>query len=448
MPLTTQGTYDVVVCGGGVSGTMAAVSAARQGARTALLEKGPFLGGVLAMGYFPHSFYANTGKKAIGGIAQELIDRLKDNGGSLGHLRYEGGHLYTITPVDSEMVKIELMKMAKEAGVDVFFETIVNDVIMEGKSIKGVIIQSKEGTEIIGANMVIDATGDGDAAYMAGAEYEKGREDDGKMQPVSLAMRVSNVDTLRLVGEVATDQSVLMTKRPGSEKEYPVYFVARLGKWDDTPEAREIFTDRNHQMFCLCTLENDIYLNISRVIGVDGTKLRESSGALMDTRLQIEKMFRFVKKYIPGFEKCNLIGGTFLGVRESRRFKGEYTLTEEDIKEGRKFDDNICLVGYPMDMHDPDGGNVVFKQIGGDGTYGIPFRCMLLPGYDNLMVTGRCISVTHQALASARTMSACMCMGQAAGTAAALACRKEQGFHHVSVGELQEELAKQGAILE
>ncbi|MEY8337129.1 FAD-dependent oxidoreductase [Lachnospiraceae bacterium 62-35] len=448
MPLITQGRYDVAVCGGGVAGTMAAISAARQGARAVLIEKGPFLGGVLAMGYFPHSFYANTGKKAIGGIAEELIQRLIQTGGSLGHLRYEGGHLYTITPVDSELVKIELIKMAKEAGVDVFFETIVNNVIMEDKRVKGVMIQNKEGTELLEAEMIIDATGDGDIACMAGAPYEKGRKRDGKMQPVSLAMRVSNVDTKKMAEEVPSDQAVLMVKRPGSDTEYPVYFVARLGKWDDTSEAKELFTDKNHQMFCLCTLENDIYLNISRVIGVDGTQIRESSKALMDARLQIEKLYHFIKKYIPGFEKCHLIGGTFLGVRESRRFIGNYTLTGEDIREGKKFEDNICLVGYPMDMHDPDGGNVVFKEIGGDGTYGIPLRCLTLPGYDNLMVAGRCISVTHEALASARTMSACMCMGQAAGTAAAMVCGKKDGLKELSVPELQEKLKQQGAILE
>lgn len=447
MLLKTLGKYDVVVCGGGVAGTMAAVAAARSGARTALLEKGPFLGGVLAMGYFPHSYYANTGKKAIGGLAQELIDRLVKTGGSLGHLRYEGGHLYTITPVDSEMVKIELMKMVREAGVQVFFETIANDVVMDENKIQGVIIQSKAGAQMIEAKMMIDATGDGDIAYMAGAAFEKGREEDGKMQPVSLAMRVSNVDTLETIAKVASDQAVLMAKRPGADRDMPVYFVARLGKWDDTEEAKEIFTDKNHQMFCLCTLENDIYLNISRIVGVDSTSLKDNSQALADSRLQLEKIYNFIKKYVPGFSKCNLIGGTFLGVRESRRFLGDYILKEEDIIGGKKFEDNICLVGYPMDMHDPDGGNVVFTPIGGDGTYGIPFRSLLPKGFSNLAVAGRCISVTHKGLASARTMSACMCMGQAAGTAAAMAASINGDFRNISVTELQKKLEKAGAIL-
>ncbi len=446
MAIHSQGMYDVVVCGGGVAGTMAAISAARNGARTILVEKGPFLGGVLSMGYFPHSFYANSGKKAIGGLAEELIERLKKVNGTLGHLRYQGGHLYTVTPVDSEMVKCTLMRMAEEAGVEMLFETIINNVVTAGATITAVVLQSKQGTQTLQAKTVIDATGDGDVAYMAGAAYEKGRED-GKVQPVSLSMRVSNVDTLRMMKEIPTDQAVLMAKRPGSETEKPVYFVGRLGKWDDTPEAKELFTDKNRQMFCLCMLEDDIFLNISRVVGVDATNLRENSGALVQARLQVEEMYHFVRKYLPGFENCHLIAGSFLGVRETRRICGEYQLTEEDIAAGRMFDDNICLVGYPMDMHDPDGGNVVFTGIGGDGTYGIPYRCMLPKGYQNLLVAGRCISVTHKALASARTMSACMCMGQAAGVAASIAGAENKPVGSISVQGLQDKLIQQKAIL-
>ncbi len=444
--LICRGKYDVIVCGGGTSGTMAAVSAARSGLKTLLVEKGPILGGVLSMGYFPHSFYANTGKRAIGGMAQELIDRLQAKGGSLGHLRYEGGHLYTITPVDSEMVKIVLLEMCVEAGVEILFETLVNDIITAGSRVTGLFLENKEGKRTVEGDMIIDATGDGDIACLAGAEYEKGRSD-GKMQPVSLSMRVSNVDTLRMAAEIPTDQAVLMAKRPGSDCEKPVYFVARLGKWDDTPEAKEIFTDKNRQMFCLCTLEDDIFINISRVVGVDATSADEASGAIISTRLQIDKIYRFVRKYLPGFENCHLIAGNFLGVRESRRFVGDYTLTEEDIKAGRMFEDNICLVGYPMDMHDPEGGNVVFSPIGGDGTYGIPYRCLTPKGLDNLLITGRCISVTHAALASSRTMSACMCMGQAAGIASALALKNGGNYRCIDIKELQNKLEEQGAIL-
>lgn len=441
-----RGEYDVAVCGGGTAGTLAAISAARNGAKTLLIERTPFLGGVAVMGFWPHVFFTRTGKKAVGGLAQEIIDELIRLEGSLGHLRYEGGHLYTVTPVDCEVLKVVLIKMVSEAGVDVMYNATVRDICMQGQRVTGLIIQTKGGTFLANAKMIIDCTGDGDVAAMAGAPFNKGRED-GKTQSVSLIMRLTNVDLIKMAEQVPTDKPVLWANKPHSNKKTPVYFPGRLGPWDDTEEAQQLFTDKNHQIFCLAPWVSDVVVNTSRLVGIDGTVYDEVNRAEFKARLQIHAIYKFLQKYIPGFSESNFIGGYILGVRETRRFIGDYELTEDDVLAGRKFNDNIGLGAYPLDMHDPDGGNVTFTQIGGDGSYGIPYRCLLPQGVENVLVAGRCISATHKALASVRSIASCMVMGQAAGLAAAIATREKKSAKEVDVRYLQTCLQQQGAIL-
>lgn len=438
--------YDVVICGGGTAGAAAAIASGRNGAKTLLIEKEQWLGGIGAVGFFPHSFFANgSGRRAVAGISEEIIERLKKMGGSLGHLRFEGGHLYTHTPVDHEIKRVLLMEMAEESGVEMLLDTIINEVRVEDGRIVSVIAQNKWGSQEIKGRIFVDCTGDGDIGYRAGAPFEKGRED-GKMQPCSLNMRLTNVDMVRFAKEVPTDMASLWVERPSGRKT-PVYYVGRLGKWDHTPEAKELFTDRNHQLFCLCARENDIIANISRLVGMDATNQDDVTNAAVKLRMQIYKMYQFLKKYVPGFENCSLIGETVVGFRESRRFNGKYTITEEDCLAGRKFDDDVGLACYPLDMHDPDGGNVTFRQIGGDGSYGIPYRALIPLNVKNLLIAGRIVSATHEALATVRSIAACEVMGQAAGTAAALAAEEGVEPEKLDIKKLQEKLESQNVIL-
>ncbi|WP_338824704.1 hypothetical protein MHOCP_03030 [Moorella humiferrea] len=441
------GNYDVIICGGGTAGVLAAIAAGRAGARTLLIERGPFLGGVSVMGFYPHSFYASSGKKVVGGLPQEIIDELVKRDGSLGHLRYEGGHLYALTPVDCEILKVVLMQMVIDAGVDLMLNSLIRDIAMEGTRISTVIIQTKADTFLASAQVVIDCTGDGDVGYMAGAPYHKGRQD-GKMQPVSLVMRLTNVDLIKLANDIPTETPVLWAHKPRSKIKTPVYIRGVLTPWEGTPEYQQLFTDKNHQIFCLAPWATDVTVNTSRLVGVDGTDYKELVQAETASRIQIFRIYEFLKKYIPGFAESNMVGGQFLGVRETRRFVGDYQLTEEDIYAGRKFEDNIGLAAYPLDMHDPEGGNVTFTPIGGDGSYGIPYRALLPQKVENLLVAGRCLSATHRALASVRSIAACMVMGQAAGLAASMAAEKKITPKEVNIKELQKKLRAQGAILE
>ena len=438
--------YDVVVCGGGTAGAMAGIAAARSGAKTLIIEKEQWLGGSGAVGFFTHSVYANgSGKKGVDGLTEELIQRLIKMGGAFGHLRFEGGHLWTHTPVDHELKRVALAQMAEEAGCDFKFDTIVNDLSCKDGKIEYLVSQNKFGTDHIYAKVFIDCTGDADIAYRSGVPCEKGRAD-GKMQPASLNMRLSNVDMVKFAQSVPTDKEQLWIDRPSGRKT-PLYFVGLLGQWDDTPEAKELFTDKNHQLFCLCFRENDIIANTSRIIGVHGTKEEDFDRANLALRTQIYKMWAFLKKYVPGFENCNLIGETVVGFRETRRIKGEYTVTLDDVLAGRMFEDNIGLACYPLDVHDPDGGNVKFTQIGGDGSWGIPYRALLPLNVDNLLVAGRCMSCSHEALASARSIASCEVQGQAAGTAAALCVKEDCIPRKLDINELQDALRKQNVIL-
>lgn len=446
MVLKHRGSYDVVICGGGTAGALAAISAGRNGARTLLVERGPFLGGVSVMGFFPHSFFGHSGKKAVGGLPQEIIDELIKREGSLGHLRYEGGHLYTHTPVDCEILKVVLMQMALEAGVDIMLNSLVKDISMEGNRINAIVIQTKADTFVADTKVVIDCTGDGDIGYMAGAPFNKGRQD-GKMQPVSLMMRITNLDLIKLAKEVPSQTPVLWADKPRSKVKTPVYFRGVLTPWEDTPEYQELFTDKNHQLFCLAPWANEATVNTSRLVGVDGTDYNAVTKAEAVSRLQIFKIYEFLKKYVPGFAESNMVGAHYMGVRETRRFVGDYELTEDDIYEGRKFEDNIGLAAYPLDMHDPDGGNVTFTPIGGDGAYGIPYRTLLPQKVENLLIAGRCLSATHKALASVRSIAACMVMGQATGLAATMAAKENISVKEVDVKKLQNSLQSQGVIL-
>ena len=447
MPVEFRGSYDVIVCGGGTAGTVAAISAARNGARTLLVEKGPFLGGVSVTGFFPHSFYGSSGKKAVEGIPQELIDELIKLDGSLGHLRYEGGHLYAHTPVDNEILKAVLMQKVMDSGVDLMLNALISDISMQGSRIKSLEIRTKTKNFIATTQTVIDATGDGDIAFRAGAPYNLGRQDK-KMQPVSLLMRLTNIDWAKLIDAVPTETPILWANKPRSTEKTPAYFRGLLTQWEDTEEYNQLFTDRNHQLFCLSPWATEATINTTRIVGVNGIDYDDINAAEIKGRKQVLETYRFLVKFVPGFACSNLVTGHSIGVRESRRFVGDYEITEDDVLAGRKFDDNIGLAAYPMDMHDPNGGNVTFKQIGDDGSYGIPYRSLLPQGIDNLLIAGRCLSATHGALASVRSIAACMVMGQATGAAATIASRDRKTMREVDVKELQTILKGQKVILE
>lgn len=418
---------DVLVVGGGPAGFSAAVNAARQGARTMLIEQSGDVGGVATTGMMSH-WTGNT----RGGFYEELLDRSSDTPENRCSIGQNGGERQVI---NTEKLKTVMLELLQEAGVLLQLYTFACDVVMEEHIIKGVIIESKSGREVIFAKQVIDASGDGDIAARAGAEFVTGREEDGLTQPMTLMFRVGGVDFDRAVFPGGFEDNL----------EIPGGGIQELGKTHIPHPA-------GHVLLYKSTLPGIVTCNMTNCIGVDGTKSHELTEATYVCRSQIDSIIAFLRAFVPGYEKCFLVASaSMIGVRETRHFVGEYTLTAQDILEARVFEDWIVTrAHFNFDVHnitgsglDETGAQKHFTQTQG---YTIPYRCLIPVKIDNLLLAGRNISGTHIAHSNYRVMPICVNMGQGAGIAAALCAKLGIRPRELDAGEVQEILKSQGVF--
>ena len=417
---------DVLVVGGGTAGVGAAVAAARTGAETLLIERYGFLGGVANVGLCLHTFHSSKGERVVAGLPWEMITRMREMGGSTGPVFIENAHMQTTTPIDVEVMKYVTQELILEAGGTIQYHTNPLEVLVENGRVAGVVVTSKGGRQEIRARRVIDATGDGDIATWAGVPFEKGRTSDGKMQRMSLVFKLGNVDLPRAFADIG--KGAAWAPLPLSGESYPVWWSATLAKYADTVAEEDLFLGID-EFWGNTVRARETNINASRLQGLDGTQARDLSTGEIEGKRQVFKLAAFLRRCVAGFENSYVLAtAPFIGVRETRRMIGEYQLTGEDCLSGRKFEDGIAKVGYPIDIHDPTSGKTLFTPIGGpDGSYDIPYRSLVPKGIDDLLLAGRCISTTHEAMASTRTMITGMMVGQAAGTAAALSLA--QGVH-------------------
>ena len=431
---------DVVVCGGGPAGVSAAISAARNGAKTLLLEYEYCLGGMSTSGMMNHMGPMHDEQKIIiGGVPWEIFQHLVSIKAAVQAVPCPPTDIENYWPAfDPEAMKFVLDNMVEEAGVKVLFHCYGVGIVPNKGKRTGLIIESKSGRMAILAKVIIDATGDGDIAVAAGASFKKGRDEDGLMMPMTLQSQVVNTDQEKVSEFITQHLEELRKGAVANGEKFPGYIgPGFLAKGYGT------FAVRKEQL----------YFNISHAFGVDGTKVEDLSRVAIDARKQIWEGFNFSKKYIPGFEKSFLAASAAqLGVRESRRIVGDYTLNLDDVMGSKKYDDAICRYACWVDIHYtvPGEKEKPYAKIGArtPGTsYDIPYRCLLPAKVDNVIVAGRCFSATQDALASARMMPACMAMGQAAGTAAAIAAGKNLSPRNVNVKTLQEVLRQQGAMI-
>lgn len=435
---------DVLIIGGGPSGVAASISAARCGAKVTLVEKNGFVGGNAVTGLCLHTFHDANGKKIVGGFPEELIDSLGKIGGTIGPVEIKNAHMRTTTPIDHELMKYLMLKIIHENQVELYLHSFGSDVIVEGESIKEVIVETKSDRIKITADVIIDATGDGDIAAWAGATYKKGREEDGLMQAMSLMYKMINVDLEKALQYIGKGMAYA---EKDSEDKICMWFSADLDKFKNYVEEEKLFPYSHHMFWGNSFHKGDVNLNITRIIKLDPTDANELTRAEIEARYQVYRTSEFLKKYVPGFEKAYVVSSApFIGIRDTRRIIGEYILTEDDVLNGRRFHDAIARSGYPVDVHDPKGTGTTFVQVK-EGYYEIPYRCLLPLEFDNLLVTGRCISTTARALASARTMITTMCLGQAAGVAAALSSKDEVSPKSMDENKIREVLIEQGALL-
>jgi len=412
---------EVAVIGGGPAGLCAAVAAAEEGADTLLIERYGFLGGMATAGLInPFMPYYTGGEQIIKGLFQRIIDKL-DAAGGWSHRQDEWGR----DAFDPEIMKLVCQQMCEEAAVQLRLHTMLAGAIAEnGRVTQGVLV-SKSGFEAVQADIFIDATGDGDLAAAAGAEYEQGRPEDGLCQPMSLMFRMGGVDEERMP--------------PRDE-------INRL--YDEAKARGEIDNPRENVLFFYTTRRGEIHFNTTRVVKLDGTDADDLTQAEIEGRRQVEQMVAFLKERVAGFEQAHLAAtGVQIGVRESRRIRGEYVLTGEDVLGARKFADGIARGCYPVDIHNPEGTGTVIKELAPGESYDIPYRCLCPRGFDNLLVAGRPISADHEAHSSLRVMPIAAAIGEAAGVAAAIAVQHRQSVRDISTQQLRQRLIARGASL-
>ncbi|MGM0834799.1 MAG: FAD-dependent oxidoreductase [Bacillota bacterium] len=417
---------DVLVTGGGAAGTIAAIAAARQGLKVLLIESQGCLGGsrtATGVDTF-YGFYTpgERSRRIVGGIPWEIVQRLVKKQACFERPNTYGAG--TGITYDVEQLKVVYEEMALEAGVKLLFHTYACEVSSEKNEISSVVVANKHGLSEIKAKLYIDATGDGDLAARSGAPFEKSTLHE--MQSLTTIFFLGNVNTEEARKVPHTEMAQLM--REGNK--LGSYQLPREdGSWHITP----------HPGVVQC--------NMVRVPGIDGTDPFAVTLAEIEGRKQVQEYSRFLKENIRGFEQSYLLSTSqYIGVRETRRILGEYVLTEEDVVEGRKFDDVIACCGAPVEDHQ-SGSGTRWVYVKGDGIYQIPYRALLPKLVDNMIVAGRCLSATHGAHASARNSAQCMAMGQAAGTAAAISMKENKAFRDINVENLKTRLVEDDAIL-
>ena len=445
--------FDVIVVGGGVTGFVAATAASRNGAKTLLIERDGALGGTMTNALVgPMMTFHSGSEQLIRGIPQEVIDRLAALGASPGHVIDTTGYVKTVTPFDSEALKLVAQRMVLESGAEILLSSWMQDVILEGNTLRGVSVLNKGGSEKLYGRVLIDASGDGDLAFRSGAAWAMGRENDHAVQPVSLMFKVGPIEP-----EIIKDH---ILQHPEDFKMTPEGIRALQGQTHiavngfmqtlaQSIQNGELALNRDHVLFFSSNTPNEAVINMSRIAVADPLDAWEMSKAELLGREQMAALLTFLRNHIPGFGKARILAaGNRVGIRESRRILGEYILTGEDILRGVQFPDAVLRYAYPIDLHPSTAGERNEDRFLKSGDYyEIPYRCLVPLKVEQLLVAGRCISATHEAQGSLRTSPACMALGQAAGTAAALSIREETNPRRLSTGMLQQTLREQGVYI-
>lgn len=405
---------DVLVLGSGPAGFAAAYTAAKNGAKVILVEQGGDVGGISTSGLMSH-WTGSCGSP----LYWEILKRSAD--------KNEGEHKGVITIfIDPEKLKTLYMEMLNEVHVQLMLYTFGYDAICDGDKVLGATVINKSGRTDIYAKVTIDATGDGDIAARAGAEFVLGRESDHKMQPATLMFKVGGVDYSRAVFLGAFEDTYETEKGE----------LQALGRQHIPHPAGHVLTMRT-------TLPGIVTCNMTNVLDIDGTNAEDLTRATLTCRQQMDDIVRFLREFVPGYENCFIVSSaSLIGIRETRHFKGKYTITRDDIWQARVFDEYVVKDAYfNFDVHnitgaglDETGVQYEFTQKKG---YTIPYGCLLPVKTENLLLCGRNISGTHMAHSNFRAMPICVGTGEAAGAAAAIAIRQNCAPSEVKPEEIR-----------
>ena len=471
--------FDVIVAGGGTAGAIAAIAAARAGARTCLVDAAGHLGGTCFALANITPFHNSRGQPVVGGLAQELVERIATRGGAREkiHLPNPAGIGGSFTPVDPDAMKLALFEMAE--GAELWLHTVLVDTLSVDGRVAGVRVHNKSGMHELRAKVVVDATGDADVAVRAGAAHVQDTPE--AALNATLLFRVAGVDTDAFIAHArrTPDKFVLLAdpylreikklapadvmREVRDIYDCPYIYLANLVR-DYVPRADwdewEI-TDADKSgwgrlkpfaaRFSIMPLPHrrDIVTLNATSITFDATDGAQRSRAEVEGQRQMRIVLEVLQRYIPGFSACFLHAVMpAVSIRASRRIVGEYELTRDDVERGARFPDAIARGAYPMSVQSASQPGVrqhLFVRDGGD--YDIPYRCLVPRAIDGLLVAGRCLAATREAIGSARMGAQCMAYGQAAGTAAALAAARGIAPRAIDIAALRRALQAERAIV-
>lgn len=440
--------FDVLVAGGGMAGIAAVIAAARAGAKTLLIEKAGWLGGIGITGATGlHSFFNIFGQfpgserlRVVAGIAQELVDRVQGMGGGVGHVLMERGlsFLSMITPVEPETFKLAAIQLCQEAGVTLLLNTVIDEVVVSEDHIEALVVWSHSGRSLVRARQYVDCTGDGDLAAYAGAPYQQFKPGDPGAYSAGFTFRLCNIDLDKIETDLEKRGLILHLAhavKPGMNKPDLIRLGFEMSPFrnagiETAPDWFMSSSLRPHELtYCNC-------INYGPNDGLDAEALTNAEIYLRRRMLEVGEFFR---QHIPGCEQGYIAGpAPSAGQRRSRAIRCVYELTQEDCVQARQFEDQIGCFSFIDNPRD---------RVRDAGAYGIPYRALIPLGVDNLLVAGRMISVELPAHNSTRNTVCCLVCGQAAGTAAALSAARNITPREVDIQHLREKLADAGVLL-
>jgi hypothetical protein len=468
------GVYDVIVVGGGTSGVSAAISSARAGANTILIERLGVLGGQMNVSGPPGFAYAYMfnprREQIIGGIMEETHNRLLKEGHAQPHTTPDFRIGYSFSLVDPDYWGLLIFEMMSESGVNLLLHSLAVEVMKKGNTVNGVIVENPSGRQAVLGKVIIDCTGEGEISARAGAPYEQVPKD--QLEPHTISFTVDGVDwdkVLQYVKENAeyefnpmthpylnwTPEQIVERIRQAKDiteiSNFMGYYSIRdkalaAGEWHPFSGVGFFIMPRDNGKF------QAHFQHSSQVGNADPTDVRDLTYCEVECRKQVTMALKFIKKYMPGFEHAYLTRMCQeLRIRESRRIMGDYILRKQDVEDARKFKDVIGKSSFSSGAkHVATMDTISYQEIvhpKEGGSYDIPYRCLVPQGIENLLVAGKAISTDRDSYA--RFLQETMVTGQAAGVAAAVCARKGITPRQLEqdVSELQSILLKQGVIL-
>lgn len=439
--------FDVVVIGGGTAGSIAALSAARNGLKVLIIESNSYVGGLAAIGMTWGGFFDNNYKQVIGGIPDELVDKCKKLGGR-GYFQYQGDGDKWITglaSVDPEIFRFVIERELYESGCEIMLFSLLDSVIIEANKIISIDVLSKLGRQTINAKYFIDATGELSLAEKCGVEWEHGKN--GLTQCTSNMFRVLGVDLNKyedfLEKYINTDKQDKWKKETGCIRRGIEYWCPwKLDGFDDMPLSLGVYYHGR---------DNDVILNCT-AIDINPLDIFEISKASYFLRAQAFHVLDYLKAKVDGFQDAYISEIYNVAARESKRLSGDYVINIDDVVNHTIFKDSIGMGAYPPDFHAPSGSVHIpsTKEFNknSDGAYDIPLRSMT-SRMENLLVVGKCISATFDAQSALRGIGPCMVEGQGAGTAVALAIQEDiSNIHQIDIEKLRSNLKRANVIFQ